>query len=99
MSEQERQIKMRLEWFRHIEEVTNNVAQTCRYFGIARKTYYRWYNRYVEEWGSGLIDRSTRSHRCPKATKEEAVEKIIYLRKNYHFGPTKFKCTWKDIMI
>jgi len=91
MSKQERQIKMRLGWFRHVEEITHNVAQTCRYFGIARKTYYKWYNRYIEEGMSGLIDRSTRPHHCPKATKAEVVEKIIYLRKNYHFGPTKIQ--------
>nr|MBA2599335.1 helix-turn-helix domain-containing protein [Actinomycetota bacterium] len=51
MSEQEfdRQAKHRLQVIRHAKEVTGNVAQTCRYYGISRPTFYRWYRRYEEK--------------------------------------------------
>ncbi|MFN4227356.1 MAG: helix-turn-helix domain-containing protein, partial [Candidatus Ratteibacteria bacterium] len=91
MTDRERQIKMKLGWFRHVKEVTGNVAKTCRYFGISRKTYYKWYNRYLKYGEEGLVDGSKRPKHCPRATCPEIIEKIVYLRTNYHFGPTRIK--------
>jgi transposase-like protein len=53
VSEQElqRQAKHRLAVIRHAQEISGNVAQTCRYYGISRQTYYSWLRRY-EEWAS-----------------------------------------------
>ncbi len=34
--------KKRLGIILHVEEVTHNVAKTCRYFGISRIEFYRW---------------------------------------------------------
>jgi hypothetical protein len=36
--EQQRKIRHRLAMIRHAEEVTGNVALTCRYYGISRPT-------------------------------------------------------------
>jgi transposase InsO family protein len=79
----------RLAILRHVEEVTGNVAQTCRYFGISRQLYYTWLRRYEEQGVDGLRPRSRRPHTSPNATSGEVVGKIVYLRKNYHFGPEK----------
>lgn len=51
MSEKEiiRLQKWRLGVLRHVEEVTHNVALTCRYYGIGRTAYYQWYKRYQDE--------------------------------------------------
>jgi len=38
----------RLAIIRHAEEVTGNVALTCRYYGISRTLYYSWRRRYDE---------------------------------------------------
>lgn len=38
----DRQARRRLAVLRHVEEVTGNVAMTCRYFGISRQAYYTW---------------------------------------------------------
>lgn len=38
--DQQRLVSHRLAVIRHAEEVTGNVAQTCRYFGITRQTFY-----------------------------------------------------------
>jgi len=78
----------RLAIIRHAHEVTGNVALTCRYFGISRTLYYTWLRRYEELGLEGLRPRS-RPHTSPNATSGEVVGKIVYLRKNYHFGPQK----------
>jgi transposase InsO family protein len=79
----------RLAIIRHAQEVTGNVALTCRYFGISRHTYYNWFRRYEEFGVEGLRDRSKRPLRSPNATSGEVIGKIAYLRKTYHFGPEK----------
>ena len=79
----------RLAILRHAEEVTGNVALTCRYYGITRQAFYLWRRRYEAEGPAGLRDRSKRPQSCPHETSTEIVGKIIYLRQNYHFGPTK----------
>ena len=73
----------------HVEEVTGNVAMTCRYFGISRHTFYRWLRRYQELGPEGLRERSHRPLVSPNATKAEVVGKILHLRQHYHFGPEK----------
>jgi len=79
----------RLAIIRHAQEVTGNVSMTCRYFGITRQAFYKWLRRYEELGLEGLGDRSRRPHVIPHATKPEVVGKIVYLRRNYHFGPHK----------
>jgi transposase len=85
----DREVRRRLAVLRHVEEVTGNVAMTARYFGISRQVYYTWLRRYRAEGLEGLRERSRRPKSCPHATHTEVVGKIIHLRENYHFGPTK----------
>lgn len=87
-AEHRRKIKHRLAVLRHAEEVTCNVAATCRYNGISRPTFYKWLRRYEEPADYGprrVIPRAP----SPLATKTEIVGKIIYLRQHYHFAPRK----------
>jgi transposase InsO family protein len=79
----------RLAILRHAEEITGNVARTCRYYGISRQLFYVWKRRYEAEGLEGLRDRSCRPKVSPRATRTEVVGKIVYLRQNYHFGPGK----------
>ena len=81
-------INRKLKVFAHAEAY-GNISFTCRYFGISRDTYYQWRKRYKERGDEGLID----SKPCPQnpsiRVKPEIEEKILYLRKNYHFGQDK----------
>ncbi|GLY83751.1 helix-turn-helix domain-containing protein [Actinoallomurus iriomotensis] len=98
----DRQAQRRLAVLRHAEEVTGNVALTCRYYGISRTCFYRWLRRYQDEGIDGLRDRSSRPHHSPNATQADIVNKIVYLRQNYHFGPLKIAMYLKryhDIQI
>ena len=85
----DRQIRHRLTILRHANEVTKNVAATCRHYGITRQTFYNWERRYKSEGEAGLQERSKAPNFSPRATNSEVVGKIIYLRQNYHFGPQK----------
>ena len=91
MTEQQllRMAKRRLAILRHAEEITGNVALTCRYYGISRQVFYKWRRRYHADGLDGLRDRSHRPQVSPNATRTEVVGKLIYLRQHDHFGPAK----------
>ena len=104
MTEQQllRMAKRRLAVLRHAEEITGNVALTCRYYGISRQIFYTWKRRYDAHGLDGLRDRSSRPHVSPGTTRTEVVGKIIYLRQHYHFGPAKiamYLARYHDISI
>lgn len=81
----QREISHKLRVFAHAKRC-GNVSLTCRYFGISRDTFYRWKKNYKSKGEQGLIN----SKPCPEnpklRTAEPIVEKILYLRKTYHFG-------------
>src|SRR4029453_6587501 len=85
-SEQRRLTHWRLRLL-HAASDAGNVAWTCRHFGISRKTFYKWRQRYNEHGDVGLADRARAPHHSPRATPREVVGKILYLRQHYHFGP------------
>ncbi|MDX2938652.1 helix-turn-helix domain-containing protein [Streptomyces ipomoeae] len=69
----DREAKRRLAVIRHVEEVTGNVAMSCRYFGISRQAYYTWYRRYQSEGVEGLRTRSKAPKTSPNAAHVEVV--------------------------
>ncbi|MFF5523151.1 helix-turn-helix domain-containing protein [Streptomyces coeruleorubidus] len=91
MAERElaRRARRRLAVLRHAEEVSGNIAAACRYYGISRQCFYTWRRRYEAEGLDGLKDRSSTLHHAPRATTADVVEKILWLRGQYHFGPAK----------
>ncbi|MFE6098338.1 IS481 family transposase [Streptomyces massasporeus] len=91
MTERElaRRARHRLAVLRHAEEVSGNIAATCRYYGISRQCFYTWRRRFEAEGLDGLKDRSSAPHHTPHATTADVVEKILWLRRQYHFGPAK----------
>jgi transposase InsO family protein len=98
----ERRAKHKLAVLRHAEEVSGNVAATCRYYGISRQCYYGWKRRYEAEGFEGLKDRSSAPLRQPTKTVPDVVEKILWLRQQYHFGPQKismYLARYHDVTI
>src|SRR5258708_21981107 len=89
----EREISRKAAWrlaiIRHAQEVSGNLAFTCRYYGVARPSYYKWLRRYKELGEEGLPDRSRRPLVCAHATQPSLRERIVDLRQNYHFVPVK----------
>lgn len=87
----ESDIRKKLKVLEHGEQ-SGNISLTCRYFGISRDTYYRWKREYESEGETALIN----SKPCPEnpsiRVKPDIEEKILYLRRHYHFG--QLKISW-----
>jgi transposase InsO family protein len=63
----------------------------CAEVGISRKTGYKWIRRYEGEGPAGLIERSRARHSQAHRTPSDQVERLIQLRRQYHWGPRKLK--------
>ena len=86
MTADEREIRRKRRILDHAVE-TDNVAKTCRYFGIPRSLFYVWRNSYQDRCEQGLRRKKpiakSHSNRIP----DEIVEKVSYLRWKYRLGP------------
>lgn len=78
-----KQAKQRIRWFDYYDKC-KNVSLTCRYFGISRKTFYKWYNRYDRKDITSIEDQDKAPirKRQREITPEQRT-KIIQLRKKY----------------
>jgi transposase-like protein len=74
--ELERRANRRLAVLRHVEEVSGNVAATCRYYGISRQCYYGWLRRYEAD-GLDTSKIAFADSRISKADIEGAEEDAI----------------------
>jgi putative transposase len=61
-----REAKQRLRWMDYAR--THSVAATCRHFGIARSTFYRWQRRYDPHHLAVLENRSSSPQRVRRPT-------------------------------
>ncbi len=52
--------KIRLKWMDYYFSHNKNASKTCRYFGISRKTFYKWLKRYKPNYLQSLDDKSKR---------------------------------------
>jgi len=75
--------KIRLKWFDYYRKC-QNVAKTCRYFGISRKTFYKWKAKYDPKNLFSLEDKSKApiNRRKPEIMPYQE-ERIMKLRKKY----------------
>ena len=56
-------------------------AQAARVYGVSAKIVARWVERYKAEGRAGMVDRSSRPGRMPRATKLLIAERIVALRR------------------
>jgi len=90
--------KQRLEWIRKNEK-WKNVSKVCRYYGISRKTYYKWQERYELFGIIGLTDMSKAPNKKREAeiSRQEEI-RIIKLRKQYiRYGPRKISILYERL--
>jgi len=62
----EQRIRQRLNWFRKAQEF-GSVTDACVFFGIFRKTYYKWWHRYAAS-SCDRLSFPDRARRPPTAT-------------------------------
>lgn len=88
--------KKRLAWFDYYHKC-RNISQTCRYFGVSRKTFHLWKKRYDPQRLESLEDESRR----PKRTRNWDVSRIqefrvLSLRRQYiRYGKEKLKILYQ----
>lgn len=82
----------RLAWMMCYQEL-GSVQEVCRKFGISRKTFYKWYNRYQQSKGAStaLTDRSRRPHTFPKATPVENIQILKEAKEETGFGQRRLR--------
>jgi len=73
----------------HYARKTGNVNKACRHYGVSKTIYYRWLKRYKKDGELGLINQKPCPENPKLRTPIEIEEKVIYLRKKYHFGPER----------
>lgn len=78
----------------HEKEWTGNtISSICKRYGVSRKTYYKWKNRYKQKGIDGLSDLSRRPHTIKyyKKITSEVEETILDLRLTKRFGCSRIK--------
>jgi transposase len=65
---------------------SGNISQTCRYFGICRESFYKWKRAYEKDGEQALVNNKPCPENPKLRTPPEIEEKILYLRRTYHFG-------------
>ena len=77
----------------HEKEWTGDtICNICERYGVSRKTYYKWNNRYKQKGIEGLSDNSRRSHKINyKKITPELEETILDLRLTKRFGCNRIK--------
>ncbi len=78
-----REVKLRLKWIQHYQK-TRNISKTCRYYGISRTTFYKWYKRYQKEGIEGLYDRPRTPKNKRKPTVRNKYQQIIIKVRKKH---------------
>lgn len=63
------------------------VAHAAAMQGISRATAYKWLRRYRSDGEAGLLDRSSRPHRSPRALSADQVQAIVAARIERRWGP------------
>ncbi len=87
-TERNRVVAWRLKLLRQASDLPRSVAQTCRRFGLSRKTLYKWRARHKSHGEAGLCDQPRVPHHFPRATPRAVVSKVLNLRERYRFGPS-----------
>lgn len=62
------------------------VAHVASELGVSRQCAHRWVRRFREEGAAGLVDRSSRPHRCPQRTSAVTEGAVIALRRQERRG-------------
>jgi len=80
---------IRLAFVHQVLTLGHSLTQSCREFGISRKTGYKWLGRYLDEPDRDLVDRSRRPRRSPAKTSAKIERRILEVRDEFGWGAPK----------
>lgn len=76
-------MSIRTEFIQQARQDGANISELCRWYGISRKTGYKWLKRYEQNGESGLIDRSRRPRHSPKQTEAGIEAQVLAVRQQH----------------
>lgn len=85
---EKRDVNRKLKILNHAK-LHGNIRKTCRYYGISKSSFYKWRSNYRKDGENGLINKKPCPENLKLRTPKPIEEKIIHLRKLYHFGPER----------
>jgi putative transposase len=86
----------RVEFVLIAREADSNMSETCRRFGISRKTGYKWLERYETSGLDGLVELSRRPKSSPLQLSGDVVVKLVKLHDAHEdWGPKKLRARLK----
>ena len=81
------------------EWIGDTISNICKRYGVSRKTYYKWNNRYKLKGMEGLSDTSRRPHNINyKKITPELEETILDLRLTKRFGCNRIKFRLRKVI-
>ena len=89
MTKAQRDINRKLRVLNYAKEI-GNISKACRYFGISRESFYRWKQPYDTRGEKALINKKPCLENPKLRTPPHIEEKILRLRRKYHFGQIRF---------
>jgi len=75
----------------HDHEEGESISALSEIYGVARKTIYKWLERYDAAGVAGLADRSRAPQLTPHKLSEEVIAEIIAARQRWNWGPRKLR--------
>jgi len=92
------QVSLRREFVNLARVEGSQLTVLCRQFGIARKTGYKWLQRFIEEGESGLVDRSRRPRTFRDPTPATMEERVLAVRDDHpSWGGRKIRRRLQDL--
>ena len=93
------EIRTRFNLIHEREWTGDTVSNICERYGISRKTYCKWNNRYKQKGIEGLLDVSKRPHNIKyKKVTPELEETILDLRLTKKFGCNRIKFRLRKVV-
>lgn len=94
------EIRKRFNLIHEKEWTGDTVCSICKRYGVSRKTYYKWDNRYRHKGIEGLLDNPRRPHNInhKKVTSEVEETILLDLRLTRRFGCNRIKFRLRRIV-
>jgi transposase len=81
--------ELRLNFVHEVVHLKKTIVQSCRKYGISRKTGYKWLTVYRKDASSALIDRSRRPVRSPLRSEAKIEAEVLSVRDQFGWGAPK----------
>ncbi len=93
------EIKTKFNLIHEKEWIGETISNICKRYGVSRKTYYKWNNRYKQNGIGGLLDVSKRPHKINyRKITSEVEETILDLRLGKRFGCNRIKFRLRKVV-